>query len=181
MGRGRAGVNRLGFAVKVLGRPGLKSNDARRWQSGPHLAVSLQYLDAIFDYLHENGIRMYRISSDIAPYATHPDMPQFHNQLMECEEAMAALASKVARLDLRLSMHPAQYIVLNSPDERIAQASIRDFAFHAAFLDALGCGPEAKIITHVGGVYGDRSAAMNRFISRYAELSECSSEAGTAR
>src|SRR5436305_919594 len=39
-----AGPLRLGFAVKVLGRPGLKSNDARRWRSGPHLRVSIAYL-----------------------------------------------------------------------------------------------------------------------------------------
>ena len=59
---------RLGFAVKVIGRPGLPSNDARRWQSGPHLRVSLEYLGAIFTYLAEHDITMYRISSDLAPY-----------------------------------------------------------------------------------------------------------------
>jgi UV DNA damage endonuclease len=49
---------RLGFAVKVLGRPELKSHDTRRWQSGPHLSVSLRYLRDILAYLHEAGIRM---------------------------------------------------------------------------------------------------------------------------
>jgi len=28
---------RLGFPVKVMGAPGLKSNDTRRWQKNPHL------------------------------------------------------------------------------------------------------------------------------------------------
>jgi len=165
-------TNRLGFAVKVLGRPELKSHDARRWQNDPHLRVGLGYLDAIFDYLHQAEIRMYRISSDIAPYATHPDLPQFHHQLEACLPELERLGAKARRFDLRLSMHPAQYIVLNSPDERIAQASIRDFVFHADFLDALGCGPEAKIVTHVGGVYGDRAAAMERFVARYEQLPE---------
>lgn len=165
-------ADRLGFAVKVLGRPGLKSNDARKWQSNPHLRVSLEFLDAIFDYLEETEIRMYRISSDIAPYITHPEMPQFHRQLEECEEELATLGEKARRLDLRLSMHPSQYIVLNSPDERIARSAIADFVYHARFLDALGVGPEAKIITHVGGAYGDRIAAMNRFVTRYQELPE---------
>lgn len=32
---------RLGFAVKVLGRNSLKSNDRRRWRSGPHLRVGI--------------------------------------------------------------------------------------------------------------------------------------------
>ena len=61
---------RLGFAVKVMARPDLPSNDARRWQNSPHLRVSLQYLAAIFDYLEQAGIHMYRISSDLAPYLT---------------------------------------------------------------------------------------------------------------
>ncbi|MDI7277007.1 MAG: UV DNA damage repair endonuclease UvsE, partial [Anaerolineae bacterium] len=67
---------RLGFAVKVLGRPDLKSHDTRRWQSSPHLAVSLQYLREILLYLRGARIRMYRMSSDLAPYLTHPDLPQ---------------------------------------------------------------------------------------------------------
>ena len=75
---------RLGFAVKVMGHPDLKSNDARRWRSGPHFRVSLGYLRLIFAYLDEIDVRMYRMSSDIAPYATHPDMPQFHGQIREC-------------------------------------------------------------------------------------------------
>ncbi|MDP8907910.1 MAG: UV DNA damage repair endonuclease UvsE, partial [Chloroflexota bacterium] len=161
---------RLGFAVKVLGRPGLKSNDSRRWQSGPHLRVSLEYLAAIFAYLAETEIRMYRISSDIAPYITHPDLPQFHHQIDECRQELATLGMRARELDLRLSMHPSQYIVLNSPDERIATAAIRDFVYHAEFLDALGVGPEAKIVTHVGGAYGDRDAAMDRFVRRYETL-----------
>ena len=33
---------KIGFAVKVLGRPNLKSNDARRWQNAPHLRVSIE-------------------------------------------------------------------------------------------------------------------------------------------
>jgi UV DNA damage endonuclease len=161
---------RLGFAVKVLGRPGLKSNDSRRWQSGPHLRVSLTYLGAIFDYLAETEIRMYRISSDIAPYVTHPQLPQFHSQIEECREELAALGQRARELDLRLSMHPSQYIVLNSPDERIAASAIRDFVYHADFLDALGVGTEAKIVTHGGGAYGDRDAAIDRVVARYETL-----------
>lgn len=164
------GPNRLGFAVKVTGKPGLKSNDSRRWQNEPHLRVSLGHLDAIFDWLAEQRIRMYRISSDIAPYVTHPDLPRFHHQLDEAAAEVAAIGARARALNLRLSMHPSQYIVLNSPDERVAASAIADFAFHADFLDALGTSSEAKIITHVGGVYGDRAAAIDRWVARYEML-----------
>ncbi len=163
---------RLGFAVKVLGKEGLKSNDSRRWQSGPHLSVSIGYLHRIFDYLQEAGITMYRISSEIAPYITHPDFPQFHRQLDECEEELARLGLRARGLGLRLSMHPSQYIVLNSPDERIYASAVRDFVYHARFLDLMGLGPEAVIVTHGGGVYGDKTAAIQRFVERHKRLPE---------
>lgn len=169
---GTASPNRLGFAVKAIGKPGLKSNDARRWRNEPHLRVSLGYLDGIFDHLAAEGIRMYRISSDIAPYVTHPDMPQFHRQIEECGEELATVGARARGLDLRLSMHPSQYIVLNSPDARIADAAVADFVYHARFLDALGTDLDAKIVTHVGGVYGDKPAAMERFAANYERLPE---------
>ena len=81
----RISMLRLGFPVKVLGRPDLKSNDARRWQNGPHLKTSLAYVDAILDYLARHEISMYRMSSDLAPYATHPTMPQFHGMVAESD------------------------------------------------------------------------------------------------
>ena len=79
---------RLGFPVKVMGRPGMKSNDTRRWQQNPHLKTSLEYVDAILDYLVEVGIDMYRLSSDLAPYATHPEMPQFHTMVAESDACL---------------------------------------------------------------------------------------------
>lgn len=68
---------RLGFPVKIMGDPSLKSNDARRWASNPHLKVSLEYLDAIFDYLVRHNIDMYRMSSDSAPTPPIPTCRSF--------------------------------------------------------------------------------------------------------
>ncbi len=163
---------RLGFAVKVLGREGLKSNDARRWQNSPHLRHSIEFAHAIFDYLGETGISMYRLSSDFAPYLTHPDLPQFHNQLQEARADLENLGKRAREMNLRLSFHPSQYIVLNAPSEKVATSSFRDFAAQAEMLDIMECGPEAVVVTHVGGVYGDRDAARARFIQNHARLSE---------
>jgi UV DNA damage endonuclease len=163
---------RLGFAVKVLGEPDLPSNDARRWQSGPHLRVSLQYLSAIFDYLAEAGISMYRMSSDIAPYLTHPDMPQFHKQIEECAPELRELGERASRQGLRLSFHPSQFILLNSPDESLVEKSILDLAAQAQLLDYMGQGPEAVVVTHVGGVYGDVESGRERWVRAWERLPE---------
>ena len=165
---------RLGFAVKILGAGGLKTNDARRWQSGPHLRVSLELLDAAFDYLDRIDVRVYRLSSSTIPYGTHPELTQFdyRRQLEECGAELAALGAKASALGLRLSTHPGQYTVLNAPDEELRRKSALDLEQDAALLDALGQGPEGVVVLHVGGVYGDRAAALHRWARAYESLSE---------
>ena len=162
--------HRLGFACVVLGREGLKAHDARRWQNNPHLRVSIGYLHEIFDYLNDADIRMYRLSSGVAPYITHPDLPQFWDQIEECQDELAELGAKARRYGLRLSSHPGQYSLLNALDEQVYAASLRDFAYHVALLDALGMPADNKVITHVGGVYGDKTASRDRFAERYERL-----------
>jgi UV DNA damage endonuclease len=165
---------RLGFAVKVLGDGGLKSHDSRRWQSGPELSRSLEYIDAVFDYLDRNYLRVYRLSSSTVPYGTHPDLPRFdfRRQLEENADALTALGAKARQLGLRLSTHPGQYTVVNSLDPEVARKSLLDLEQDAALLDALGLGPEAVVVVHVGGAYGDRNGALERFARSWERLSE---------
>jgi UV DNA damage endonuclease len=163
---------RLGFAVKVLGAGGLPTGDSRRWQSGPHLSVSLDRLDVVLDYLEDNDVHMYRFGSSIAPYATHPDLPQFHGQVEECAQRLAAFGEKCRRLDVRLSTHPSQYIVLNSENEATRASAARDVEVQAALLDAMGAGAEAVCVLHVGGAAGGVAAGIDRFQAGLELLSE---------
>jgi UV DNA damage endonuclease len=163
---------RLGFPVKVLGDQSLKSNDSRRWQSGPHLRVSLGHLREIFGYLTKHQISMYRMSSDLAPYVTHPDMPQFHGQIKECRSELAELGREARELDLRLSFHPSHFIVLNSPDATLVKKSIADLAAQAEILDVMNLGPEAVVVVHAGGTYGDIAEGSQRWAKTYQKLPE---------
>ncbi len=161
---------RLGFVVKSLAQPELRSHDSRRWQNSPHLSVSLAYLRDMFNYLIDARISMYRISSELAPYATHPDLPQFHHQVEECAAELALLGQIARSAGLRLSFHPAQHIILNSADPELVARSRADLVTQATILDRMGLGPEAVVVTHLGGVYGDRSAAKQRFADNFLAL-----------
>ena len=163
---------RLGFPVKVMGRPGLKSNDTRRWQAGPHLKCSLEHVDKILDYLKSVDLDMYRLSSDLAPYATHPDMPQFHDMVAESDAELAALGRKARDLDMRLSFHPSQYVLLNSPNPELTAKSIWDLSSQAEMLDRMGLDDEAVMVTHVGGVYDDHEASRARWIEGWEKCPE---------
>ena len=160
----------LGIAVKAIGQPGLKSHDARRHKNDPHLKVSLEYLDAMLDYLDSQDIRFYRMSSDLAPYATHPDMPRFHSMVADSDAELAAIGKKARALGIRLTFHPSQYILINTPDEDVLQKSFNDLASQADMLDRMGMPPESILVTHVGGVYGDREAAKERWVRNWDRL-----------
>ena len=163
---------RLGFAVKVMGQAGLKSNDTRRWQQNPHLRVSLGHICEIFQYLRKHRIHMYRMSSDLAPYATHPDMPQFHNMVRESDADLRYVGRLAREADIRLSFHPSQFIVLNSENEELTQKSMADLDSQADILDRMGCGPEARLVVNVGGAYGDRESGCARWIKTWPRLGE---------
>ena len=164
--------HRLGFAVKVLGDGGLPSHDTRRWSSGPHLRHSLECLRAILDYLVLHDICMYRLPTALAPYASHPDMPRFHDQIGECGEELAQVGAVVRERGVRLSSHPGQYTVLNSETAATQTAAIAELEVQAALLDAMGLGPEAVVVLHVGGMAGGRDAALDRFLAGFEQLSE---------
>ena len=163
---------RLGFVVKPLARPELRSHDSRRWQNNPHLSVSLAYLRDVFTYLAEAKISMYRISSELAPYATHPDMPQFHRQVEQCAAELAQAGAIARSFGLRLSFHPGQHVVLNAPGPDLVARSAADLVVQAAILDSMDVGPEAVVVTHLGGVYGDREASRERFVRNFEALPE---------
>lgn len=158
------GPLRLGFAVKILGKPGMKTHDSRRWQNNPHLRFSLGYLEEVLAYLGKHRMRMYRMSSDLAPYVTHPDMPQFHRMIQESRALLKQFGAAARALDVRLSFHPSQYIILNSPDDALVKKSLWDLEAQAEMLDLMDAGPEAVLVIHVGGAYGDRAAGRARWV-----------------
>jgi UV DNA damage endonuclease len=167
-----ASAHRLGFAVKVLGEGGLPSHDTRRWASGPHLRHSLPMLGEIVTYLDRHDLRMYRMATALAPYASHPDLPQFHDQIRECAEELAELGELVRAAGIRLSTHPGQYTVLNSEDPAVQAAAVAELEVQASLLDAMHLGEEAVVVLHVGGAAGGRKAAFDRFWHGLERLSD---------
>ena len=166
---------RLGFAVKILGgREPIKEADKRRWQSEPHLRHSIELLHGVWDHLERIDVRMYRMASSVIPYGTHPDLPQFdyRRQIDECAEELAALGARARELGLRLSTHPGQYTVINGSENGLRDRSLAELESNALLLDAMGMGADATVVIHVGGLYGDRSSALDRWAAAWERLSD---------
>jgi len=166
---------RIGYACLTLGVPGtqLKSCVMKNASADRLLGLiagNLAALDRMIDYNIAAGIRLFRISSDIIPFGSSEvntlDWPSvFRGELL-------ALGQKIKANGMRVSMHPGQYTVLNSPDAGVVLRAVEDLKYHARFLDALGVPAECKIVLHAGGVYGDQKAALDRFAGQFDRLDE---------
>jgi UV DNA damage endonuclease len=125
---------------------------------------NLEFLLEVLEWNLAHKIYFYRISSDIMPLITHPDVVAYGWLWQEDEEVRNRLERVKAlkiKENMRLSMHPDQFTVLNSLRPDVVESSIEYLIYHADFLEAIS---GDDMILHVGGVYGDKVAAMTRFI-----------------
>lgn len=129
---------------------------------------NLDCLLRILRFNVEHGIFFFRITSDLVPFASHP-VNTFPWQ-EHFKARFAEIGGYIRGNQIRINMHPDQFTLINSPDEKVFGRSVGELAYHCRVLDLLGLDASAKIQIHVGGVYGDKPASMRRFIERYLSL-----------
>lgn len=125
-------------------------------------------LEKILNYNLKHGFLFFRISSDIVPFASHP-ICKF-NWMKVFREQFESIGNFIKDSNMRISMHPGQYVILNAIDEKIRYRSIDELTYHCNLLDSLGLDESAKIQIHVGAVYGDKIQALTRFVKVYESL-----------
>lgn len=134
------------------------------------IAHNLNSLENIIDYNISNDIKLFRISSDLIPFASNPvNMLPWWDIFVS---KFSDIGEKIRNSGMRVSMHPGQYTILNSPYEDVVKRAIKDLNYHATVLDSLGLGMKHKIVLHIGGVYGDKKQAIKRFIENYNMLDD---------
>jgi UV DNA damage endonuclease len=176
---------RLGYACINLSLqeekdgPRLKGLTAKRLatmepkERRPHLyQVGRNNLKTVAVHLRWNAahdIHLYRITSELIPLATHPVAGEW-NWAEDLAPEFAEVAATARETGARLTMHPGQYTVLNAKDRAVVDKAVEDLAYHARILDLLETGPESGLVLHVGGAYGDKDAAAQRFVEHFAQL-----------
>lgn len=119
-------------------------------------------LKRAFERCAELQIGAFRINSELLMLATHADAGYRLEELPEADTLQKLFdeaRNRADRLGLRRSLHPDQFVVLNSPDPRV-RANSRAELEHQFLLAEL-CGA-TEINLHAGGVYGDKVAALDR-------------------
>lgn len=131
---------------------------------------NLNCLQKILAFNVAHGLKFFRISSDLVPFASHPICT--FDWRAHFSEQFTAVGNYIKQHDLRISMHPDQFVVLNSPNENTVANSIAELMYQCLLLDAMQLDKTAKMQIHVGGAYGDKAVALKRFINTYQTLSD---------
>ncbi len=164
----RIGYPCLNYSLPCRGNLTFKLRGFTRERLLTTVASNLACLEQILAFNVEQGLGFFRITSDLVPFASHPICDVDWSTHFDAE--FARIGQFVIRHDLRISMHPDQYTLLNSPDEEVVQRSIRELEYHAEVLDRMNLDAAARIQIHVGGVYGNREEALQRFVTQYERL-----------
>ena len=122
---------------------------------------NLACLQQILEFNAQHGLLFFRMSSDLVPFASHP--VNTFNWQEYFAPTFSAIGEYIKQNGMRISMHPDQFVVLNSPNQTIVQNSFAELAYQCAIMDLMGLDKSAKLQIHAGGVYGDKPAAIRRF------------------
>jgi UV DNA damage repair endonuclease len=180
-------TNRIGFCCKWLDRPdqtaGLKAKDDAKqytdqgttvaWLNRQPRDVAEQKLWDIMVFNTEAvhrlikkvgeqdaGLRMVRLSSNLLPVYTEPTYSYFWQRpdvRDYCERAFAKVGATAKAVDVRLSFHPGQFVVLASDNPDIVRRSIEEFEYHTDIIRWMGYGrtfQDFKCNVHISGRQG---------------------------
>ena len=159
------------------------------FRSATHAYVSrlepdrrIPYLDAValanvrtlcdtIDYCARLGIRAFRVSSRLFPLATHP-VSGFGIDALPAASAIRAGLDAARRhaadAGIRLSLHPDQFVVLNSVRPDVIESAIAELEWQGEMAELLGAD---VICLHGGSTAGGRDDAIDRLVRSIDRLS----------
>ena len=121
----------------------------------------------IIKWNNEMRIKQFRMSSDIFPWMAYYQL----DELPDYEEITDYLymAGGEASGKQRLTFHPGHFNVLCSPNPAVVKKTIKELNQHSQIMDIMGLSTTVynKINIHVGGAYGDKWRALNRWVDNY--------------
>ena len=132
------------------------------------VAANLACLRRLLEWNVAHGLLFFRMGSGIVPFGSH-EINAFPWQT-HFAAAFRALGDYIRATGLRVSFHPDQFVVLNSPSPDIVRRSVAELVYQGSMLDLMGLDGTAKLQIHVGGLYGDRELAIGRFAAVHATL-----------
>ena len=114
-----------------------------------------------------HGVGILRLSSGLVPFGSHPGSGDWRGLL---RDDLQETGRVLRETDQRVSTHPGQFTVLNSPRPEVVAGAIEELRYQADMFDLMGM--RGDMVIHMGGAYGDREKAFDRLQRVAASLPE---------
>ena len=128
-------------------------------------------LEIIVKWNNEMGIKLFRLSSQIFPWMEEYEFCDLKDDIEICDR-MFEIGNIARQAGQRLTMHPGPFHCLASPNPKVVKRTIIGLDKHSEQFNMMGYEPSHynKINIHVGGAYGDKESALNRFCKNFELL-----------
>ena len=133
--------------------------------------LNVKDLDTIIDWNIMYGYKFFRITSNLAPWKSEYDWSDMPH-IKDIKWYLHSIGVKAHTHEVRLTSHPGPFNVLTSPHEHVVKNCVNDLTNHGDVFDMMNLSrtPYNKINIHIGGVYGDKQSAMDRFCKNFELL-----------
>lgn len=132
------------------------------------VGLNLDALMVILEWNLAHDIRYFRLPTTLIPFGSHPVMDADWKH--HFADQLATIGAFIVGNNMRITVHPGQYILLNSPSPDVRVQNIADLNHQCDLFDLLGLDNTNKIQIHTGGVIDGKPEATRRFIRWYPTL-----------
>ena len=98
---------------------------------------NLQDCVKLIEWNHKNGIKSYRMSSDMFPHISNPAFPDHNYSLDFAKPLLYEIGAKAYEYRQRLSMHPGQFNQIGAVSEDVFSKTLLELSCHAEILDII--------------------------------------------
>lgn len=117
---------------------------------------------------HHNGIKVFRLSSELFPHKTNPLIPAYDYEF--AKQLLLEIGSVAMQYNQRITFHPGHFNVIGTPNQQAFQNTINDLTYHADLLDLMQLPIDSVMVVHGGGKYGNKQKTMERWCSNFFKL-----------
>lgn len=143
-----------------------QSSDEKKLNKLKQVTLSnLNDLYTILQYNVEKGIHFYRITSQLVPLATHPEVDNWNYRKIFSRD-FERIGKFIKEHNMRVDTHPDQFNVINSIKDEVVEVTKRNLWFHVNLFEDLNYS-EGKMVLHIGSSQGGKEQSIKRFINNF--------------
>jgi UV DNA damage endonuclease len=121
-------------------------------------AHNVKRLEEMLPKMHQQGVKLFRISSAMFPLSDQVDPSLWNNP--DVKKHLQAAGEFIKASGIRVSTHPGQFCVLSSDSDDVVHKAFVELGIHAWMFDEMGLDKTTQYAINIHGGKSDRSSRL---------------------